>query len=46
MTTLLKTMNLSNLDINSMTRVSEKGDSSDDVKDEEINRLTNQVDIL
>jgi|TARA_B110000285_G_scaffold149531_1_gene166928 predicted nucleic acid-binding Zn-ribbon protein len=46
MTTLLKTLNFSNMDINSMARVSEKDNVSDDAKDEEINRLTNQIDIL
>ena len=34
------------MDINSIARVSEKDNVSDDAKDEEINRLTNQIDIL
>mgnify|MGYP006125907785 CR=1 FL=1 len=49
MTTLLKTLNFSNMDINSMARVSEKSikdNGSDDAKDDEIDRLTNQIDIM
>ena len=48
MTTLLKTLNFSSLDLNSICRVSEREQDTDllDSKDEEISRLNNQIDIL
>jgi hypothetical protein len=41
MTSLLKTLNFSSVDLKSFARDSEKDNESDDAKDEEINKLKN-----